>query len=177
MLSTLCLPLHFFFFSVLLLSGFHLNIESYVSNDCYLQCNCLHFPKANLMLFPYNADVFRVYVVLYYFSVLAKFAVLSLVVLDKGLTPSSRALRKCSASDSKEIATPHWTIWPAIYAVWLPACAHGHRDFWSNVNMRGLWFVLLIFREGFLYLSLQRLQAPIQRALVFFPLLLFHDPW
>lgn len=107
MFGTLCLPLHGFF-SVLPLSGFHLHIESYVSNDCYLQFNHLRFPKPNLTLFPCHADVFRVYVVLYYFSVLAKFAVLSAVAIDdEGFILSSRALQECSASESKEIVTPH----------------------------------------------------------------------
>lgn len=50
-----------------------------------------------------------------------------------------------------------------IIAVWLSACTHGHRNFWSNVNMQGLWFVLLIFREGFLYLSLHVLTSPYKR--------------
>lgn len=95
------------FFSVLPLSGFHLHIEPYVSSDDYLQCNHSHFPKPNLMLFPYTANVFRVYVILYYSSVLAKFAVLSTVVLEEGLIPSSRALWECGASESKEIFTPH----------------------------------------------------------------------
>lgn len=105
---------HSMFFSVLPLSGFHLHIEPYVSSDDYLQCNHSHFPKPNLMLFPYTANVFRVYVILYYSFVLAKFAVLSTVVLEEGLIASSRALWECDASESKEIFTPHWTIWPTI---------------------------------------------------------------
>lgn len=74
-------------------------------------------------------------------SVLEKFAVLSILVLDEGLILSSRALQECTASESKEIFIPHWTIWPAnITVVWLSDCAHGHRNLCSNVNMQGLWF-------------------------------------